>query len=262
MDLGLNGKVAMVAAASKGLGFGVAQALGREGAKLSICARTDADLEHAAARLQDQTGTSPLISALDVTDPTTIPLWIDRTVRDYGTVDLLVVNAGGPPALRFSEIDDAAWQSAFELTLMSSVRLIRGVLPHMPSGGAIVTITSTTISEPVEGLLLSSVMRAGVNGLVKSLADELAPRGIRINNLMPGRIDTDRVRHLEDVTAQRQNTTRDDVRAQAVQRIPLRRLGTIEEFGAAAAFLLSPLASYITGTSLRVDGGAMRSISG
>jgi 3-oxoacyl-[acyl-carrier protein] reductase len=138
--------------------------------------------------------------------------------------------------------------------------MIRTVLPHMPGGSAILTITSSSVKEPVERLGLSTVMRAGVTGLVKTLADELAPDGIRINNLLPGRFDTDRVAALDRNTAQKEGITFEQARAKSIARIPLRRLGTIDEFGAAAAFLLSPAAAFITGASLRVDGGMMRSV--
>lgn len=260
MDLNVTGRVAMVAAASKGLGFGVARALAADGAHVSMCSRTQADIDAAAAKLSAETGAETLATACDVRDPAQIERWVSRTVERWGQVDMLLVNAGGPPARYFKELSDADWQAAFELTLLSSVRMIRAVLPHMASGSAILTVTSSSIKEPIERLGLSTVMRAGVAGLVKTLADELAPDGIRVNNLIPGRIDTDRVAQLDAATAQRQGITPEAARANSVQRIPLKRLGTIDEFGAAGAFLLSPAAAYITGATLRVDGGQMRSI--
>jgi len=260
MDLNLTGRVAMVAAASKGLGYGVATALAADGASLSICSRTQADIAAAAQHLNSTTGADVLATACDLTQADDITNWTQRTVERFGKIDMLLVNAGGPPAAYFKEITDEQWQAAFNLTLMSSVRMIRAALPHMAAGSAILTVTSSSIVEPIPRLGLSTVMRAAVAGLVKTLADELAPDGIRINNLIPGRIDTDRVAQLDQGVAQQLGITPDAARKQSEQRIPLKRLGTIDEFGAAGAFLLSPAAAYITGATLRVDGGQMRSI--
>ncbi len=260
MDLGLKGKVALVAAASKGLGFGVARAMAGEGAKVSICSRDTASVEAAAKKLTDESGADVLANVCDVSSAESITAWVDATVSKWGVIDALLVNAGGPPGGLLLDMTDAQWQAAFELTLMSSVRMIRAAVPHMTNGGSILTITSSSIKEPIERLGLSTVMRSGVAGLVKTLADELAGKNIRVNNLIPGRIDTDRVAQLDAAAAKRQNISVEEVRAQSVSRIPLKRLGNIDEFGAAAAFLLSPTAQYITGATLRVDGGQMRSI--
>lgn len=260
MNLGVKDRVAMVAASSKGLGFGVARALAEDGAKLSMCSRTQQEIEDAANKLGGVTGVETLATACDVTKPEDIHNWVDRTVEKWGHVDMLLVNAGGPPAGFFKELTDEQWQAAFELTLMSTIRMIRAVLPHMQPGSAILTVTSSSVRQPIERLGLSTVMRSGVVGLVKTLADELAPDGIRVNNLIPGRIDTDRVAQLDQSVAQRTGKTPEEVRRQSEQSIPLKRLGTIDEFGAAGAFLLSPAAGYITGAALVVDGGAMRSI--
>lgn len=260
MDLGLQGKVALVAAASKGLGFGVARALATDGAKVSICSRDTASVETAVKKLTDETGSEVIGSACDVTNPASITAWVDATVAKWGVIDALLVNAGGPPGGLMLDMTDEQWQSAFELTLMSSVRMIRAAVPHMTNGGSILTITSSSIKEPIERLGLSTVMRSGVAGLVKTLADELASKNIRVNNLIPGRIDTERVAQLDAAAAKRQNISIEEVQKQSISKIPLKRLGTIDEFGAAAAFLLSPTAQYITGATLRVDGGQMRSI--
>ncbi|MCC7206871.1 MAG: SDR family oxidoreductase [Anaerolineae bacterium] len=260
MDLGLKDRVAMVAAASKGLGYGVARALARDGARVALCSRNGPAAKAAADRLSVEAGVEVMGTACDVSDPAAIGAWRDAVLARWGHVDALLVNAGGPPAMLFKEMTDQHWRDAFELTLMSAVRLIRATLPHMPKGSAILTITSSSVREPVERLGLSTVMRAGVSGLVKTLADELAGDGIRVNNLMPGRFDTDRVAALDRNTAEKTGVTFEQARAQSIARIPLGRLGTIDEFGAAAAFLLSPAASYITGVSLRLDGGMMRSI--
>ncbi|MEL6150948.1 MAG: SDR family oxidoreductase, partial [Chloroflexota bacterium] len=193
MDLGLKDRVYLVAASSKGLGYGVAKALAGESAKVSMCSRTQADIEAAAKTLADETGAETMATECDVTNPDDINAWVSKTVEAWGRIDGLLVNAGGPPAKPFKETTDEQWQAAFELTLMSSVRMIRAAIPHMTDGGAILTVTSSSIKEPIPNLGLSTIMRSGVAGLVKTLADELAPDNIRVNNLIPGRIDTDRV---------------------------------------------------------------------
>lgn len=260
MDLGLKDRVALAAAASQGLGWGVARALAADGARVSLCGRRPAAVRDAAERLTAETGAPALGIACDVTDAAALQAWVAQTVAAWGRVDALLVNAGGPPAGLFVELDDAQWQAAFELNILSAVRLIRAALPHMGPGSAILTITSAAAREPVARLALSNVMRAGVAGLVKTLADELAPRGIRVNNLLPGRLDTERVARLDQNTADKLGISFDEARARALAAIPLGRLGTVDEFGAAGAFLLSPAASFITGASLRVDGGMMRSV--
>ncbi len=260
MDLGLTGKVALVAAASQGLGYGVARELAREGARVSICSNDQPGLEAAERRLVEETGAEILASVCDVTKPGDIQAWVKRTVERWSVVDALFINAGGPPPGLIKDISDEQWHAAFELTLMSAVRMIRAALPHMTNGGAILTSTSSSVREPIEKLALSTVMRSGVVGLVKTLADEVAADGIRVNNLMPGRIATERITFLDQAAANREGISLDEVRARSLARIPMGRLGEVEEYGRAAAFLLSPAASYITGASLRVDGGMMRSI--
>ena len=260
MDLGLKDKVALVAASSKGLGYGVARALAANGAKVSLCSRSADDVAAAAKAIADDYGVETLASACDVRVAADIQAWVDRTAAAWGAIDCLLVNAGGPPAMTLGEADDDAFQAAFELTLLSSFRMIRLTIPHMTNGGSILTVTSSSIKEPSPRLGLSTVMRAGVAGMVKTLADELAGDGIRLNNLIPGRIDTDRVAQLDAVTSDKTGLSMDEVKARAIASIPLGRYGTIDDFGAAGAFLLSPAASYITGATLRVDGGAMRSI--
>ena len=260
MDLGLKNKVALVAASSKGLGYGVAKALAQEGAKVSLCSRNALEITEAATKLAQETGAETLGTACDLSKADSINAWVDQTVSRWGTIDMLLVNAGGPPSGMFKDLGDDKWQAAFELTLMSSVRMIRAVVPHMVNGGAILTVTSGSVQEPIEGLILSSVMRSGVASLVKSLADELAGSKIRLNNLIPGRIETERVGQLDAAAAKRRNLSVEEVREQSIAKIPLGRLGTPDEFGTAAAFLLSPAASYITGATLRVDGGSLRSV--
>ena len=260
MDLGLQDKVALVAASSKGLGYGIAKALAANGAKVSLCSRSAADVAAAAEAIAIACGAATLASACDVRAAADIQAWVDKTVAAWGAVDCLVVNAGGPPAKTLKEVSEEDFQAAFELTLLSSFRMIRMTIPHMRDGGSILTVTSGSIKEPIPRLGLSTIMRAGVAGMVKTLADELASDGIRLNNLIPGRIDTDRVAQLDAVTSEKTGLSMDEVKARAIAGIPLGRYGTIDDFGAAGAFLLSPAASYITGATLRVDGGAMRSI--
>lgn len=260
MDLGLTGKVALVAAASQGLGYGAARELAWEGAHVSICSRDQSSVEAAARKLTGETGADVLATVCDVTRLDDIQNWVNHTVERWGIVDALFINAGGPPPGLFKDTTDEQWQAAFDLLLMSAIRMVRCTLPHMTNGGAILTSTSSSVREPIEKLGLSTVMRSGIAGLVKTLADELAADGIRVNNLIPGRIETERVNFLDGATAKREGIPVEDVRARSLRRIPMKRLGQIEEYGRAAAFLLSPAASYITGATLWVDGGAMRSI--
>jgi 3-oxoacyl-[acyl-carrier protein] reductase len=262
MDLGLRGKVAMVAASSKGLGFGIARELAREGALVSIGSRTESDVHEAAETLIQETDGDVLANVLDAANPGSIIQWLEKTTDEFGGVELLVVNAGGPPAGKFDDFADSDWQAAFELTLMSAVRMIRAVLPSMREAGAgsILTLTSSSVKEPIDFLLLSNVMRSGVTSLAKSLSHQLASENIRVNNLMPGRIATDRVRSLDQMNAEARGISVEEVQAANELGIPLRRYGTIEEFGRLGAFLLSDAASYITGQTIAVDGGSIKTV--
>lgn len=262
MNLELDNKVFLVAASSKGLGFGVADRLAAEGARVALASRTAKEIESAAQRIEKKHGVMAKGYCLDLQNAEAIEGWIATALDDFGRIDGLVVNAGGPPPGTFDSFNDSDWQRAYELTLMSSVRMIRGVLPVMrkQGKGAIITITSTSVKEPIDQLLLSNVFRSGVVSLVKSLSRDLAGEGIRINNLIPGRMDTDRVRVIDDLTAEKTGHTPGEVRARESAAIPLTRYGTIEEFGNAAVFLLSDAASYITGATLLVDGGLTRTV--
>jgi len=262
MDLKLIDKTYMVAASSKGLGFGIAEALAQEGANVSIASRTLVDIMAAADQLSKRYNVNARGYTLDAADAESIQNWTNATLKDFGTIDGLVVNAGGPPPGKFDEFDDAAWQKGFELTLMSAVRMIRAVLPTMRDNGAgsIVTVTSTSIKEPIDVLLLSNVFRSGVVSLVKSLSRDLAGEGIRINNLVPGRMDTDRIRVLDSLNAKARNTTAEAIAEEEAQNIPLGRYGSTHDFGKAAVFLLSDAASYTTGTTLVVDGGITKAV--
>lgn len=252
----------MVAASSKGLGFGIAQELAKNGAIVCIASRTKNEVEAAAKKLRALTNTTVHASVFNASDAQSIKSWINEVAKAFERIDGLVVNAGGPPPGNFGDFTDDDWEKAFNLTLMSAVRLIRGVLPHMRSGGSgsILTITSLSVKEPINGLLLSNVFRSGVTSLVKSLANELAHENIRVNNLIPGRIDTDRVKSLDKNLAEKQGIPVEKIKQQHESAIPLGRYGTIEEFGKAGAFLLSGAANYITGTNLVVDGGLLKGI--
>ena len=262
MDLKLKDKVVMVAASSQGIGYGIAETVARDGGKLSIASRTAGNIEAAAKALRDEYGVDCRGYVMDAADADSIQAWTDATLEDFGEVQGLVVNAGGPPPGNFDDFDDASWAQAYELTLMSAVRMIRCVLPQMRAqqAGSILTVTSISIREPIDNLLLSNVFRSGVVALVKSLSNELADAGIRVNNLVPGRIDTERVRTLDQVGAEKKGIAVDEERQVQFADIPLGRYGTIEDMGAAGAFLLSEAARYITGVTLLVDGGKTRAV--
>ena len=262
MDFGLKDKVAMVASASKGLGYGVARALAGEGAIVSIASRNADAITEAARQIALEAGTRTLATPVDVQDAEALAAWHDKTVERLGGVDLLFVNTGGPPAGRALSFDDAAWQSAFESLVLSAVRMVRLAVPSMKArgGGAIVMSTSSAVKEPIPNLALSNIVRASVSAMSKTLANELAPDKIRVNHLMPGRINTDRVRHLDAVKSKNTGLSPDEVRAGFEKVIPLGRYGKPEEFGQAAAFLLSDAARYITGASLQVDGGLLKGV--
>jgi 3-oxoacyl-[acyl-carrier protein] reductase len=258
MDLGLKGKVAMVAGASRGLGFAVAEALAGEGAIVSISSRNDHAIQAAAARL----GGSALGMAVDVQSGDAIQRWTEMTIERCGGVDLLFANAGGPPAGAALSFDDSAWQDAVNLLLFSALRMVRAVVPSMKArgGGAILVSTSSSVKEPIPNLGLSTVLRASVSALAKTLALELASAKIRVNQIVPGRLDTDRVRELDEVNGKKHGISAADAKAKSVAGIPMARYGQPEEFGRVGAFLLSDAASYMTGATVQVDGGLIRGV--
>jgi 3-oxoacyl-[acyl-carrier protein] reductase len=258
MDLGLNGKVALVAGASRGLGFAVARELAREGARVSIASREEGAIRSAAEKI----GGDVLATALDVRSADGIQGWVAATERKFGAIDLLFTNSGGPPAGASLSFDDAAWQDAVNLLLFSALRMVRAAVPSMQArgGGAILMSTSSSVKEPISNLGLSTVLRASVSALAKTLALELAAANIRVNQIVPGRIDTDRVRQLDEINAKKQGVTVDQAKAKAAANIPLGRYGDTGEFGRVAAFLLSDAASYMTGATVQVDGGLIRSV--
>jgi 3-oxoacyl-[acyl-carrier protein] reductase len=260
MELGLKDKVIVVAGGSKGLGFAIAKACAADGARIAIASRDAANVETAVARLHKEYGIDATGHCVDMANAAGITAWVEAVVAHFGRIDGVVVNAGGPPPGTFDQLDDAKWQTAFELTLMSAVRLIRATLPHLrqQKKSAILTLTSSSIKEPIDFLLLSNVLRSGVNSLAKSLSRQLAPDGIRVNNLVPGLIATDRMISLDTTQAAAKNMA--EQRAAGEKLIPVGRYGEPDEFGKAGAFLLSDAASYITGSTLVVDGGTMKSI--
>ena len=252
----------MVAASSKGLGYGIAEALAREGALISLGSRNKDNFEKAAEKIRKETGTQVLASELDSSNLSSISQWVDSTLKEFGGIDKLVVNAGGPPTGKFEDFSDSDWQSAFELNFLSAVRMIRATLPSMRirSGGSVLTITSMSVKEPIDVLILSNVMRSGVTSLLQSLSIQLAKDNIRLNNLMPGRIDTERIRSLDSKRSKTESISIEKIKEKSYAQIPMGRYGTIEEFGRCGAFLLSDAASYITGSSLAVDGGTLKTV--
>ncbi len=259
MDLGLKGKTVLVAAGSRGMGRAVAEGFLREGAAVTVCARDAAVLERTRAELA-QTGSVRVVSA-DVTKPEDI----DRAVREAargGRLDVLFVNAGGPPAGKFEDFDDAAWQRAFELNLLSGVRLIRAALPFLKAagGGSIVQLMSWGVKEPIPNLILSNAIRPGAVGMTKTLSRELAPYGIRVNTVLPGRINTERLQSIDAARAQREGRSIHELQAEQTRQVPLGRYGQPEEVAAMIVFLASSPASYITGVTVQVDGGLVGSL--
>ena len=260
MDLGLKDKIAMVGGASKGLGFAVARALALEGATVSIASRDRAAIDAAAATIRKESGGTVLAHAADLSSADAIAAWHGQTAERFGGIDLLFTNTGGPPAGAVLAFDDQAWRAGFDLLVLSVIRTVRLVVPAMQArgGGAILMGTSSSVKEPIANLALSNVLRASVASLAKTLAIELASSKIRVNHLIPGRIDTDRLRQLDEINAKRAGVTVEEQRQRMAATIPLGRYGQPDEFGRMAAFLLSDAASYITGATMQVDGGLIR----
>jgi len=257
MDLGLNGKIAVVAASSKGLGRAAATTLAAEGARIVMCARDEDTLMEAADRICADTGAEVHTVAADLSKPEGPRQLVQTALDQAGGVDILVTNTGGPPVGTFDELDDGAWQAAFDQLLLSVVRLIREAAPHMEArgGGRIVNITSVSVRQPIAGLMLSNALRAAVVGMAKTLSRELSPAGILVNNVCPGRIATDRLNQLDAARAERAGLSMEQVRLEAQQGIPLGRYGQPDELAALIAFLASSRASYITGETILCDGG-------
>ena len=262
MDLGLMGKVAIVTASSRGIGRAAAEMLAAEGARITMCARTTADVMTAAEQIRGRTGTDVLAVPADLTRAEDIQRIVDRTVETYGTVNILVNNAGGPAPGAFDAVGEADWRAAFELTLLSVVRMTRAVLPVMRTGGGgvIINIQSTSVKVPLDNLILSNSIRSGVIGLAKSLSFELAKDGIRVNNVLPGAIMTDRQREMLALQSARSGKSVEEIVRMRESAIPLGRFGDPEDLGNMIAFLASERARYVTGATVQVDGGLVRSL--
>ena len=257
MDLQLEGKRALVTGASRGLGYATAQRLAQEGCDLTINSRTLETLETAAQTLAAESGRTVIPLAGDVADPETPTGLIEKTVAALGGLDLLVTNAGGPPAGAFESFDEQTWQHSVELSFLSHVRLIRAALPYLRQSdiASVLTVTSYSVKQPIPNLVLSNSVRAATVGLTKTLALELGEDGIRFNSILPGWTKTERVTNLMKHRAEAKGTSIEvEIKKQA-EDSPLGRMAEPEEFANAAAFLLSPAAGYITGTMLCVDGG-------
>ncbi len=269
MNLGLDGKVALVAASSAGLGRACAEALAREGAKVVINGRRPDLLARTASELRQVMGPGADVHTVsgDVSSLDDISRLVKATVARFGQLDILVTNGGGPPPGKFADMGEEQWQDALDGTLWPVVRLVRLCLPHLQAakergGGRIVNIVSTSVKQPIGGLMLSNAVRPAVIGLAKTLANELAGDGILVNNVCPGSFDTDRIKHVYEARAKAQGISVEDATAQGVKSIPLGRLGEPSELGHLVAFLVSDKAAYITGQTLCVDGGLVNTLFG
>ena len=261
MDLGLKGKVALVAGGSQGLGLAVALDFAREGAKVAICALDDPHLPAAAEAIRKEGGQVFAIPA-DVSDLEQANNFVRKSAAHFGTVDILVNNAGGPPSMSFLEIDDELWLRGCRLNLLSTIVMTREAVPIMKEKrwGRIINMTSIAVKQPIDGLILSNTVRSGVIGFAKSLSNELASFNITVNSVCPGYTMTDRVRNLSKVLAEKQATTPEAVVEKWASEIPMKRIGTPEEFASLVVYLASQQAGYITGAAIQIDGGWYKGI--
>ena len=258
MDLGLKGKRALVMAASRGLGFACAQALAREGCDLVVCSRDEAKIRAAAGLIATSTGARVHAVKADVSGADEARQLVDAAVAQYGGLDIVVHNAGGPPAGDFFSMSEAQWHKAFEQNLLSFVRIVQAAVPEMKKngGGRILTIASSSIKQPIPNLILSNAFRTAIWGTAKTLSRELAPHNILVNVIAPGRIQTERIDEIDRATAERSGAALDEVRRSSAASIPAGRIGRPDEFANVIVFLASDAASYITGQAITVDGGA------
>lgn len=262
MDLGIRDKVAIVGASSKGLGKAVALGLAEEGVKLTICSRGKESLEKTAEEIRAKTDVEVLAVQADVSRIEDIKNIVSETINRYSTVDILVNNAGGPPFGNFLDFSHKDWQKALELNLLSTINFTKEVIPYMrkQKWGRIINIASVAVKQPIDGLILSNTARAGVIGFAKTVSNEFARDNILVNNVCPGRILTDRIIHLAQERAKRDNKTFEDVINSMEQDLPIGRIGKPEELADLVVFLASERASYVTGTTIQVDGGVVKGI--
>lgn len=262
MDIGLNGKSAFVAASSKGLGKACAIELAREGAHVMLSGRNEAELQKVKQEIQEIAAGQIEYVVCDITKGEDIKQAIQATINKFGTIDILINNAGGPPTGSIEKLTDEDWYKAFDLNLLSYVRLIREVIPYMKEqkNGRIINLASSSVKQPIPGLLLSNTFRTGIAGLAKTLSIELAPFNILVNTVSPGRVATDRIHELDAIKAKQLGVSIEQVREDSMKTIPLGRYGEVEEFGKVVAFLASSVSSYITGSSLLIDGGMIKSL--
>lgn len=262
MDLYIKDRIAIVAASSRGLGKAVALGLAEEGVRLTICSRGKEALEKTADEIKSETGVEVLAISGDVSKPEDVKEIVSQTVKRYGTVHILVNNAGGPPLGDFLSFSPDDWQRALELNLMSTINLTREVIPYMrrQRWGRIINITSVAVKQPIDGLILSNTSRAGVIGFAKSISNEFARDNILVNNVCPGRILTDRIMHLAEERAKRGMVSTEEIINSWEKDIPLGRIGRPKELADLVVFLSSERASYITGATIQVDGGIVKGI--
>jgi 3-oxoacyl-[acyl-carrier protein] reductase len=257
MDLQLKDKRALITGSSRGLGYATALALAKEGCRVAINSRNDAKVTAAAKDIAGETGAQVIGLAGNVADPDVPERLVGESARAFGGLDILITNAGGPPAGAFESIDEVTWQKAIDLSLMSHIRLIRAALPYLKQSKAasVLTVTSYSVKQPIPNLVLSNSIRAATVGLTKSLALELGQAGVRFNSILPAWIETERIYDLLRSRAAQNNSTLEEEIAKQSKDSPLGRMGQPGEFAKAAVFLVSPAASFITGVMLTVDGG-------
>jgi len=262
MDLGLRDKTAIVAASARGLGRAVAEGLAAEGARLTICDIDEEEVLKTGSEIAAQTGTEVLALKVDVRNRDEIRYMVQQTVEGFGTVDILVTNSGGPPPTNFLDTDDDEWQKAIELNLLSTIFMCKEVVPHMmkQKWGRIITITSLSVKQPIDRLILSNTARTGVLGFTKSLATELAPYNILVNTVCPGYTYTRRIDQLVKDKSKKFEKTEEEIMDIYTKDIPLGRMGRPEEFGSVVTFLASEKASYICGNAVQIDGGYIKGI--
>ena len=250
MDLGLKDRVFIVTGGSRGLGRAAARQLVDEGARVVVSARSQEPL---AAVVSELGSSAAVAAAADNGDERTPDRLVNAARSNWGRLDGALISVGGPPPGSVADIRDEQWRAAFESVFLGAVRLARAVVGATEAGASVAFVLSSSVRQPIHGLALSNGLRPGLAMVAKTMADELGPKGVRVNGLLPGRIDTERVRELDAAAG-----SAEEARAKAIEAIPLRRYGTPEEFGRIAAFVLSPAASYLSGAMIQVDGGAMR----